>query len=336
MVTYRTINKQSHNNGIRNDINTNKMNNNTSSTKTKKINIGFYNVENLFDIYDDPQTSDEDFTPNGIMQWDKERYNDKLEDLAEVIDDFNPVILGLAEVENFDVINDLIKQEELAEINYKIIHAENNDTRGIDVAAIYNADIFNLNDYRYHRVSGKGNSNTRDILELNGNFMNQSPLTIFITHWPSRRKGTNETEYKRISIAKQLRSIIDKILQNNSNENIIIMGDFNDEPSDISIHKYLMKDDFYNLHKKYEDKNIGTVNHRGEWLVFDQIIISKSLLDNNTYQISTKSGEIFNDEDITFTHRDGNKSPSRTYGGIKYYGGISDHYPVFAKLVVKY
>ena len=309
--------------------------NNTSNT-SKKIKIGFYNVENLFDIYDDPKTSDEAFTPNGEQNWTKERYNEKLNHLSEVISDINPVVMGLAEVENFDVVNDLIHTPALKHINYGVIHAENNDTRGIDVAAIYNKDIFNLSDYNYHRVSGHGNNNTRDILEVKGNFYNQEPITIFITHWPSRRKGEDETEHKRIAVAKVLRQIIDDLLENNPNENIIMMGDFNDEPSNESIHKYLMKDDFYNLHRRYEDKHTGTVNHQGDWMVFDQIIVTKSLLNNDTYNISKKNGEIYDEEEVTFTHRDGNKTPSRTYGGTKYYGGYSDHYAVYTEIVVKH
>jgi predicted extracellular nuclease len=308
----------------------------TDKKHSKKITIGFYNVENLFDIYDDPQTSDEAFTPNGEQHWTQERYDDKLNKLAEVISEINPVIMGLAEVENFDVINDLIHTSDLKRTNYGIIHAENNDTRGIDVAAIYNKDVFSLSDYNYHRVSGHGNGNTRDILEIKGRFFNQDPVTIFVTHWPSRRKGEDETEHKRIALAKALRQIIDDILDKSTNENIVIMGDFNDEPSNESVHKYLMQDDFYNLHRRYENKNTGTVNHQGEWMVFDQIIVSKSLLNDDTYNISKKNGEIYNEKRVTFTHKDGNSTPSRTYGGPKYYGGYSDHYAVFTDIVVKY
>ncbi len=324
---------------IINNFDTNQKNDNTMNNPTsqsKKITIGFYNVENLFDIYDDPQTSDESFTPIGEHQWDKEKYNKKLIHLSEVISDIDPVVMGLAEVENFDVVDDLIHTSKLKNTNYGIIHAENNDTRGIDVAAIYNKDIFNLIDYNYHRVSGHGNNNTRDILEIKGNFFNQAPITIFITHWPSRRKGEDETEHKRIAVAKSLRQIIDDLLEKNPNQDIIVMGDFNDEPSNESIHKYLMKDDFYNLHRRYEDRNTGTVNHQGEWMVFDQIIITKSLLKDNTYNISKKNGEIYDEDYVTFTHRDGNTVPSRTYGGTKYYGGYSDHYAVYANIVVKF
>lgn len=308
----------------------------TDKKHSKKITIGFYNVENLFDIYDDPQTSDEDFTPNGQQHWTQERYDDKLIKLAEVISEIDPVIMGLAEVENFDVINDLIHTSDLKRTNYGIIHTENNDTRGIDVAAIYNKDVFSLLDYNYHRVSGHGNGNTRDILEIKGSFFNQDPVTVFITHWPSRRKGEDETKHKRIAVAKALRQIIDEILEKNPNENIVIMGDFNDEPSNESIHKYLIQDDFYNLHRKFEDKNTGTVNHQGEWMVFDQIIVSKSMLSDETYNISKKNGKIYNEKRVTFTHKDGNSTPSRTYGGPKYYGGYSDHYAVFTDIVVKY
>ena len=123
--------------------------------------------------------------------------------------------------------------------------------------------------------------------------------------------------------------------EKNPNERIIIMGDFNDEPSNKSVSNYLMKDDFYNLHASFEDSKNGTVNHQGDWMVFDQIIVSNSFFNDDSYKLSENSGKVYNHNDITFTHRDGNKVPSRTYGGPKYYGGTSDHYPVYMTLSLK-
>jgi predicted extracellular nuclease len=304
------------------------------TNQTKNINIAFYNVENLFDIYNDPKTSDNDFTPNGDKYWTKERYNDKLDNIANVIETINPSVLGLAEIENFDVVNDLIHTKALKDKNYKIIHANNNDTRGIDVAAIYDSEVFNLIEYHYHRVNGNGNNNTRDILEITGQLLLNEPITFFITHWPSRRDGSKETEHKRIALAKKIRSLIDNIKEVNKHANIVVMGDFNDEPTDESILKYLLKDDLYNLHRKYEDTQNGTANHQGDWLVFDQIMVSKNMLNGSVYNIDKNNGEIFNSNEVTFTHKDGNKTPSRTYGGNKYYGGFSDHYAVYTTIKV--
>jgi len=323
---------------VNNDANPNQMEKETPSNNPTIDNmvIAFYNVENLFDIYDDPHTFDEDFTPFGKKQWDSERYQKKIEDLSKVISKLsstsNPALLGVTEVENHDVLADLIKNNSLYKTNYKVIHRDNNDSRGIDVAAIYDANVINIIDYTYYEVE---DLYTRDILHIEGEIAHSEHIHFFITHWPSRRKGEKETEYKRIEVAKILRSKINKLLSNNPNERIIVMGDFNDEPSNNSISKYLMQDDFYNLHATYENTKNGTVNHQGNWLVFDQIIVSNSLLTYNTYQLTKKSGKVYTNNDITFTHRDGNKVPSRTYGGPKYYGGTSDHYPVYMTIGVK-
>ncbi|MGV6861111.1 MAG: endonuclease/exonuclease/phosphatase family protein [Putridiphycobacter sp.] len=339
LVTVFLKKKQDEDKLVNEDLKDNTEMSEKSENKTnqsEKITVGFYNVENLFDTYDDPYTDDGDFTPHGDLEWDEYRYQDKINKLASVIADINPAVMGLAEVENYDVVYDLINTPQLKSKGYKIVHEENNDTRGIDVAAIYNPSVFTLVEYDFHRVSGNGNNNTRDFLELKGQFFGQEPIHFFINHWPSRRKGTDETEYKRIALAKSMRKRLVELMDEDINERIIIMGDFNDEPSDESIHKYLMKDDFYNLHRKFEDKNQGTVNHQGDWLVFDQIIVSKSLLHDETYHLTKKSGEIYNKGEVTFTHPDGNTTPNRTYGGYKYFGGYSDHYAVYAKIVVKY
>ena len=307
-----------------------------NNSNSDKMVIGFYNVENLFDIYDDPKTFDEEFTPFGKKQWDNDRYQKKINDISTVISSLssknNPALIGLAEIENYDVLKDLIKAKSLYKTNYKVIHRDNNDSRGIDVAAIYDANSLNVIKYNYYKVDGL---HTRDILHIEGEIANSEHIHFFITHWPSRRKGEKETEYKRVEVAKIIRSKIDNLLDLNSNERIVIMGDFNDEPSNKSVTNYLMKDDFYNLHDTYENTKNGTVNHRGDWMVFDQIIISNSLLNDNTYKLDKNSGKIYTNNDITFTHSDGNKVPSRTYGGPKYFGGASDHYPVYMTIGIK-
>jgi len=213
-----------------------------------------------------------------------------------------------------------------------VLHRDNNDSRGIDVAAIYDSNSLNVINYNYYKVE---DLYTRDILHIEAEMINSEHIHFFITHWPSRRKGEKETEYKRIAVAKIIRAKIDNLLSNNSSERIVIMGDFNDEPSNQSVSDYLMKDDFYNLHATFENTNNGSVNYRGDWMNFDQIIVSNSLLDDSTYKLDKNSGEIYTNSDITFTHSDGNTVPSRTYGGPKYYGGTSDHYPVYITIGIK-
>jgi len=319
-----------------NTIKSNQMeNNNLNSKNSKTVTIGFYNVENLFDIYDDPNTFDEDFTPDGEKRWDRTKYQDKLTDISEVIKGIGksndlPALVGLAEIENYDVLKDLISTKNLRNKSYKIIHGNNNDSRGIDVAAIYRSDIFEKIDYTYYKVP---DLHTRDILHIEGKLYNQDVIHYFVIHWPSRRKGTAESEYKRIEVADILRDKIDLVKQQDASAKILIMGDFNDEPSNKSVKNNLLKDDLTNL---FEKSYLGTVNHRGEWLLFDQIIVSNSLLNADSYSISEKDAKIYNAPEVTFTHRDGNTTPSRTYGGTKYYGGTSDHYAVYCRMKVRF
>ena len=326
---------------IRAELDTKETNQTMTTQRNNRASIAFYNVENLFDIYDDPRTSDDDFTPFGELEWDKERYTDKLTKIADVISDINPsnppAVLGFAEVENYDVLKDLIHTKPLNKWPYKIIHQDNHDGRGIDVAAIYREDLFRVTDKHYYPVilPGKREPTTRDILHIEGEFGNEQLVHIFCTHWSSRRKGTHETAHKRISTAKILRRHIDGVLEDDPKAKIFILGDFNDEPSDKSLSQYLVKSDFYNLSQKFEHTTNGTVNHQGDWLVFDQIIISKHLLNDRSFNISKNDIHIHKNEDVTFTHRDGNETPSRTYGGRKYYGGYSDHYAVYVNLKIQ-
>jgi predicted extracellular nuclease len=300
--------------------------------------IGFYNVENLFDIYNDPKTSDDDFTPEGYQSWTKERYKDKLEKIAEMISTMDskilPAVMGFSEVENYAVLKELISIQSLKDAGYEIIHKDNHDGRGIDVAAIYRPEVFKVDSYTFTPVAlpGMDRPNTRDILEIKGNFSNGEKVTIYYTHWSSRRAGTSETEDKRIATAKIMRSKIDAILEVDPEANIFILGDFNDEPSDKSVKQYLTKTDFSNLSQQFEHSKIGTVNHQGDWLVFDQVLASNSAMRNAVFKLTEKSAHIHKTESNTFTHKDGNQVPSRTYGGSKYYGGYSDHYPIFLEL----
>lgn len=316
-------------------------NNMEVNTKLTEAIIGFYNVENLFDIYDDPKTFDESFTPTGELHWDEERYNTKLMQIGEMINTIDsenlPIVMGFSEVENYNVLKDLTNIELLKGAGYQIIHKDSPDGRGIDVAAIYRPDAFSINTYSYHPVilPGKNRSTTREILEINGTLSNGENITIFFNHWSSRRKGTIETEPKRIAAAEVLRQKTDLLMAENNSANIFILGDFNDEPSDKSVERYLMKDDFSNLTSQYEHTKMGTVNHRGDWLVFDQIIVSNAAMRNPIFKLTEKSAHIHKTHDNTFTHKDGNQVPSRTYGGEKYYGGYSDHYPVYLTIKLK-
>ncbi|MEX0981171.1 MAG: hypothetical protein WD577_04400 [Bacteroidales bacterium] len=309
--------------------------------------VMFYNVENLFDTVDHPDFEDEEFTPSGSKLWDQERYEKKLNDLARVILSLPvkelPGIIGFAEVENERVLNDLIKQRGLNRADYKVILVEGDDPRGIDCGVIYRPELFT---YKFHRMlpvedlSGKDYP-LREILHINGDGPDGKPLHIFINHWKSRRGGVRETEHLRVSSAIALRRALDRLLSTESEPRVIVMGDLNDEPTNKSVYdvlhagnkrKNILLNDAYNLFYDTHNMNMGgTLSYQGEWQMYDQIIISYSLL-NQEKGLSTTfdGGEILKEEWMLYhDERNDIKVPNRTYGGDNYYGGISDHFPVF-------
>lgn len=307
----------------------------------------FYNVENLFDLEDDPETRDEEFTPEGSKKWDQERYEKKLEDVARVIlslpEKELPAVMGFAEVENEKVLRDLAQQRGLRKGDYKAILVDGVDPRGIDVGLLYREDLFK---YESHSVlpvedlSGKGYL-LRGILHVQGKGPDGKPLHLYINHWKSRWGGVKETEHYRIYQAIVLRRELDRLLSSSSDPRYIIMGDFNDEPTNKSMidilhtgnkRKNTWLNDSYNLY--YDMHNIedkGTLNYRGNWQMYDQIVVSYSLL-NQERGLSTTfdGGKILKEEwMLYYDERNDVKVPNRTYGGDNYYGGISDHFPVY-------
>ncbi len=309
---------------------------NNKDTKNE-FTIAFYNLENLFDIYDDPNFDDDDFLPDGEKKWTLRRYKKKIRRLSKVISTIGnngmahpPVVLGVAEVENIDVVLDLIESENLREFSYKIIHYDSQDERGIEVAFIYREKYFKvLESKRYStyfiRENGKKNF-TRDILKVKGK-LNGEIIYFLVNHWPSRRNGTEESEYKRIQLANLARSIIDEIQQENAEAKIIIMGDFNDNPTDKSIKKILVTDDFYNPMESIFDKGNGTGNHNGEWYLFDQIIFTKNFFSYGKHIY--KNTNIYDKHFLKDKQGKHKENPLRTYHGKWYKGGMSDHFPIY-------
>ena len=213
--------------------------------------IAFYNVENLYDYEDDPLTWDNDWTPNGKNNWTKENYKDKLSKLAKVISEIGsdvtgttPDIIGLAEIENRRVLEDLISQPELANHNYGIIHYDSPDRRGIDVALIYKKDWFSPKFQKpyelilYNVLNLEKRKYTRDQLLVSG-FLDNEEIHFIVNHWPSRFGGAKMSQSSRAKAARLNRKIIDSIFSENPYAKIITMGDFNDNPTDESLHKVL-------------------------------------------------------------------------------------------------
>jgi len=304
-----------------------------------KITIAFYNVENLFDTKDDPFTNDNDFTPKGRKKWNEERYYKKINDLARVVNVMSkkdwPVIVGLAEVENTDVITDLIKDNDLIDAKYDFVHYESPDDRGIDVALLYRPDLFHVLKKNSISIYNPAfpHSKTRDILYVKGEFYNNEVFHFFVNHWSSRRDGTLETEPKRVFQASVLKDNINDILEEDKQAKIIIMGDFNDYPTDNSIRKILKagvdkNDELYNLAYKLEIQDKGTISYKNDWGMFDQFIVTKSIFNKKGLYLKDKEQKILTKEWLIWK----GKKPNRTYGGLKYYGGFSDHLPTFIEL----
>lgn len=307
-----------------------------SKDKTKEYIIMNYNVENLFDTIDDPEIIDEEFTPESNKKWNEERYQKKLADIAQVIAQVKennlPIIIGLEEIENRKVITDLIWQENLKKANYKIVHYESPDKRGIDVALLYNPQIFKLKKAEVLPVAIE--FPTRDILHVQGKIKTET-FHIYINHWPSRIGGTEESEPYRIKAAETLKASIDKVQGENKKANIIVMGDMNDEPLNNSLYNSLgaqeisSKSKLCNLMLADSKLGKGSYNFRGTWNMLDNLIISKNLLDNKGLQVADSTGYIFRMPWMEHSNNKGEKSPNRTYSGPNYFGGVSDHFPVY-------
>ena len=312
--------------------------------------VAFYNVVNLFDLEDHPGTEDEEFTPLSEKAWDIERYEKKLDDLSEVFraigkDDL-PEIIGLSEIENEKVLDDLIQTRRMRRGEYGIVHYESPDVRGIDCALLYRMQDFQVASSRAIPVTFPFDSTetTRDILYVAGTTRDNEKLHFFVNHWSSRWGGEKETEPKRIFCAVALRKEVDAILNKEPEAKIIIMGDFNDEPTNRSVFETLLANnkrknaagrELYNLmYDKHNIDGVGSYNYRGKWNMLDHIIVSRSVINSpGGWHCGYDSGRILK-EDFMLYHNEetGQYIPNRTYGGPEYYGGISDHLPVYVNL----
>ena len=313
-----------------------------------RLTVMFYNTENLFDTMDDPATADDEFTPTGAKAWTQERYEKKLEDLSRVIAGVVPkglpALIGLAEVENRRVLEDLIHTGRLKKADYGIVHEESPDRRGIDVALLYDPEKFRYLSHRAIRINfPRDTTKVRDILYVKGRADGEM-LHIFVNHWKSRSGGIRATEQMRVFTAVVLRRTVDSILNFEPQAKILIMGDLNDEPTNMSVMQILMatdkrknigRRDLYNL--MYDMHNLhdtGTYSYKGRWLMLDQIILSYPfLLDREGWHTPYTGGHIFSEEWMMYDNpKAGRLVPNRTYGGKNYFGGISDHLPVYCTL----
>ena len=303
----------------------------------------FYNVENLFDTKHDAGTSDRDFLPEGDKKWTQKRYQSKLNAIAHVLDNVSkplPALIGLAEVENKDVINDLLNNDIFSSSNYLYIHEDGPDQRGIDVALLYDADSFKCISYKTIEIPFPWQKliKTRHILYVHGSYQDEE-IHLYINHWPSRSGGEEATESKRLQAAWILKQDVERVMADDSEARIIIMGDFNDTPEESSFIEVLNASDLssesplINLSLKPYHKGEGTLVYADKWEMFDQIIVSRNLFSDTGLRINMDAMEIFK-PDWILKKEQSVSSPHNTYENDRYLGGYSDHLPVYITIIV--
>lgn len=317
---------------------------------TKRFRVMFYNTENLFDPFKDSLTQDEEFTPTGVRHWTWEKMNQKINGIYKTIVAVGgwepPVFVGMCEVENGFVLYRLTHETPLLKFDYKIVHRESPDPRGIDVALLYRQDLFDLQETRYFRVEfpGEPNRKTREILYARGLLGRLDTIHIFVNHWPSKYGGELESNSGRLAAAYTLKQKIDSIKIFYPDARILIMGDFNDEPESAPLVDGLKVclntntqcfSGLVSISSILKSNGQGSYKYQGVWGMIDQIIVSESLLDSKRKiftspdKASVFKADFLLEPDYAYV----GEKPFRTFAGFKYHGGFSDHLPVYIDIV---
>lgn len=315
------------------------------NTKPELYSVAFYNLENLFDTIHDSGKDDFEYLPDNAKQWNSEKYRSKLFNLSKVLSELSrdkvvegPAVIGVSEVENRRVLDDLVKQPALASTGYQVIHHEGPDKRGIDCALLYNPKLFVPLSHKLvpsEPFEGDTTHLTRGFLIVNGILAGDNTCFI-VNHWPSR----GAAEPVRVHAARQVKALTDSLRRTNKKLKMIVMGDLNDDPMDESLaalgakkqRKDVKAGDLYNpWWETLEDKGVGTLLYRGKWNLFDQILLSPTLLKSKR-GLTYDHNEVFIREYLF--QQDGNYkgSPLRTFGGKEWLNGYSDHLPTIIYL----
>lgn len=308
--------------------------------------VVFYNVENLFDTRKDSLKADDDFTPRGKMYWTSERYQRKILHISGALlaagEDTLPTIIGLAEVENRQVLFDLTRKTGLADGDYGIVHEESPDHRGIDVALLYRKGVFRELECKFFPVKLEKGETTRDILYCKGILEERDTIHFFVCHFPSMRGGEVRSEWKRVRAASVVKGKVDSIQFRCPKALVVIMGDMNGRANTRAQQvlgtrnadeREIISSDLYNTGYYLLGKPRGSYRFRGEWQTLDHIIVSGTLLDGKQGMRATRrmgvlsSDFLMEEEKGTF-----GKRPKPTYRGPRYVGGYSDHLPVYIDL----
>jgi hypothetical protein len=316
--------------------------------------VAFYNLENLFDTKNDTLVYDDDRTPEGKDNWTQERYEHKLGQLSKVISQIGtdvsktpPDVIGVCEIENKQVLEDLVNHPNLIKYDYGIVHFDSPDERGIDVALLYRTSVFVPISFDSRRLLLSKDDGfrdyTRDQLVVEGSLDNEK-LYFIVNHWPSRSGGEARSRPFRLAAAKLNRRIIDSIQRNNSLAKIISMGDFNDDPVDPSFKRILQVKgkkkqldsmSLFGPMEKLFRKGEGSLAYRDKWNLFDQMYMTANLVNSETATYTFWKAGIFTPNYIIDPKGKYKGYPLRTYAGGSYIGGYSDHFPVYIYLVRK-
>ncbi len=304
--------------------------------------VAFYNIENLFDLRDSRFTNDGDFLPESVKRWTPKRYKNKLRKIGFAISNIgrletgkHPAIVGLAEVENAKVLDDLLDSKHLDDLDYDYVHFDSLDERGIDVAILYDTNVFkplHTETFSVTLTDDDGSPDyTRDIL-LVGGILDGEKVHVIVNHWSSRREGQKETEFKRLAASEKVSEIIESITSEDDDAKIIILGDFNDTPQNESLKRLVEDHSLFNPFETLRSFTRGTVKHRRQWFVFDQVLISTNFFKSSNAQFEFFKANIFDADFLKQFNGPFKGAPFRTYVGKKYKGGYSDHFPVYTIL----
>ncbi|MBP1676290.1 MAG: endonuclease [Bacteroidetes bacterium] len=323
------------------------------ATSSQKVNIevhsiAFYNLENLFDTINN-ENNDEEFLPNGAMKWGAMKYKAKLKNMSYAISKIGtdvspagPAILGVSEIENRGVLEDLVKQPSIADRAYQIVHYDSPDRRGVDVGLLYNPRYFTVTNSKSYRLHTADTAFlTRDQLMVSGYLMGEK-IHVIVNHWPSRSGGEERSRPKRNAAAGLTRSIVDSLFRVDPRAKIIVMGDLNDDPFNESCATILgakknaedvKPGELYNVFWKTLEKGSGSLAYNDQWNLFDQIILSNELVNGDKTKVRFWKSEIFYRDFLIQQEGKYKGTPLRTHAGGVWLNGYSDHLPTIVYLV---
>lgn len=319
--------------------------------------VAFYNLENLFDTINTNGTYDLEFSPGGARQWNTHKYQSKIHNLAEAISQMTskttpkgPAIIGVSEIENKGVLDDLVKDPQIRQWGLEVVHHDSPDRRGVDVGLLYNPRFFKFESVENFtlRIEGYESFRTRDQMCVTGLLGNQR-VSVIVNHWPSRLGGQEQSSYLREAAAALSKHIADSVWGVDPTRGVIIMGDLNDDPDDKSVVKVLnakKKPEEVDPHGFYNpwwstlrDKGVGTLAYKGAWNLFDQIIISGNLLEENASRSGLRFFKhlVHNHEFLIDPNGARQGYPLRTFASGSWLDGYSDHFPteIFLKQEVR-